>query len=329
MKHKPVGRSKLRITDIGLGTVTFGREIAEDASWRILDHAMENGISWIDTAEAYGGGNARAYRRNALGVEDVREESGELGSSELIVGRWMQTRGCRDQVTICTKVSSGNRPENIDRALTVSLERLQVDRVDLYELHSPDANTPIVESLGALAVHVDAGRISVIGCSNFSQTQLKEAAEASWAHGYPRFEVVQPPYSLAAPGAQTELFPYCRQEEIAVTSFSPLGAGFLSGKYTPDRSAFPERSRFHVIPAHADIYFNDRNFRLVDKLRQKASQLGVPMVRLAMAWAMTHPDVTSVIVGARTTDHLDNAFEARAMNLDPDLRAEMTGWLTD
>ena len=329
MAFKPLGCSGQQISSIGLGTVTFGREIPADASWRILDHALENGISWLDTAEAYGGGNARAYRRSALGVEDVREESGELGSSELIIGRWLKARGCRDRVTLCTKVSSGNRPENIDRALNVSLERLQVDRVDIYKLHSPDANTPIAESLGALAAHVEAGRIGVIGCSNFSQAQLQEAVEASHRNKYPRFEVVQPPYSLAAPAVQTDLLPYCRREKIAVTSFSPLGAGFLSGKYTPDRNAFPERSRFHVIPAHADIYFNERNFKLIERLREKSNQLGVPMVRLAMAWVMTHPDVTSVIVGARTTSHLDNAFEARAMNLDPVLRAEMTGWITD
>lgn len=326
MELRPVGRSGQHISRIGLGTVTFGREIDQDMSFRILDHAVEKGITWIDTAEAYGGGNARAYRRSALGVDDVREMSGEMGSSELIVGRWLRARGGRDRLTLCTKVSSGNSPENIRRALSVSLERLQVDQVDIYKLHSPDADVPIAETMGALTEQMTAGRIRTIGYSNVTLTQLQEAQETARVHGYPRLEIVQPPYSLADPAAQDDLLPYCRQEQIAVTSFSPLAAGFLSGKYTPDRNALPERSRFHVIPAHTDIYFNDCNFKVVERLRELANRLSVPMVRLAMAWVMAHPDVTSVIVGARSTDHVDNALEAQAMNLDPTLRAEMTAW---
>ncbi|MBM3264285.1 MAG: aldo/keto reductase [candidate division Zixibacteria bacterium] len=326
LELRPVGRSGLSISPIGLGTVTFGREIDQDASFHILDHAVEKGITWIDTAEAYGGGNARAYRRNVLGVDDEREITGEMGSSELIIGRWLRACDYRDRLTICTKVSSGNSPENIRRALQVSLDRLQVDRVDIYKLHSPDTGVPIAETMGALAEQVAAGRIRTIGYSNFSLDQLREAQEAARVHCYPRMEIVQPPFSLATADIRRDILPYCREEQIAVTPFSPLAAGFLSGKYTSDRNAFPERSRFHVIPAHADIYFNDRNFQTVEHLREKARALDIPMVRLAMAWVATHPDVTSVIVGARTTAHIDNAFDALEINLEPALRAEMTAW---
>ncbi len=329
MEHRKLGRTDTSLSLIGLGCVTFGREIDEDASAAILDDAVERGINWLDTAEAYGGGNARTYRRDVLKVDDVRETSDIMGSSEIIIGKWMKARGCRDDVVICSKVSSGNRPENIARALRVSLERLQVDCVDIYELHSPDETVPISESLAALDVEVSAGRVGTVGCSNFNAAQLREALDTSAREGYARFEVVQPPYNLADPGAQDELFPLCRREEVGITSYSPLAAGFLAGKYTPDRNDFPKGSRFDVIPGHADIYFNDRNFRNVERLRALADNRGIPMVRMAMAWAMGHPDITSVLVGARHTGHLDNAFDALALRADTELRDELSSWLTD
>ena len=329
MEHRKLGRTDTSLSFIGLGCVTFGREIDEDASAAILDDAVERGINWLDTAEAYGGGNARTYRRDVLKVDDVRETSDIMGSSEIIIGKWMKARGCRDDVVICSKVSSGNSPENIARALRVSLERLQVDCVDIYELHSPDETVPIAESLAALDEEVSAGRIGTVGCSNFNAAQLREALDASAREGHARFEVVQPPYNLADPGAQDELFPLCRREEVAITSYSPLAAGFLAGKYTPDLNAFPKGSRFDVIPGHADIYFNDRNFRNVERLRALADNRGIPMVRMAMAWAMGHPDITSVLVGARHAGHLDNAFDALALKADTELRDEMSSWLAD
>ena len=326
MEQRPLGRTNLTLSAIGLGCVTFGREIDEESSYRVLDYALKKGITWFDTAEAYGGGNARKYRKEQLGVEDIRETSGEMGSSECILGRWIRSRGCRGDITICTKVSSGNSPENIRKAMAASLERLGGEAIDIYELHSWDPDVPIAESLDVLTEEVKSGHIQVIGCSNLSGTQLHEAIDACAAHGYSRIEVVQPPYSLAAPGAEEDLFPLCRKERIGVTTYSPLAAGFLTGKYTPDRSSFPEGSRFHIIPAHADIYFSGRNFRLVEQLRDKADELGLPPVRLAMAWAMSHPDVTSVLVGARKTEHIDNALAAFEMKLDPDLREQMSSW---
>ncbi len=329
MEHRKLGRTGMSLSFIGLGCVTFGREIDEDTSTAMLDYAVEKGMNWLDTAEAYGGGNARSYRRDVLKVDDIRETSDIMGSSEIIIGNWMKARGCRDDVLICSKVSSGNKPDNIARALQDSLDRLQVDSVDLYELHSPDEKVPIGESLAALDEQVSAGRIRNVGCSNFSASQLGEALDASAERGYARFEAIQPPYNLADPGAQDELLPLCRREEVGVTTYSPLAAGFLAGKYTPDRNAFPKGSRFDVIPGHADIYFNDRNFRNVDRLRALADTLGLPMVRLAMAWVMGHPDITSVIVGARNTGHIDNAMDALALGMDTGLRDDMSSWLTD
>jgi 1-deoxyxylulose-5-phosphate synthase len=326
LAQRPLGRTGRNIPCIGLGCVTFGREINEEASFRILDYAVEKGITFLDTAEAYGGGQARAYRKSKLGVEDVREVSGEMSSSERILGRWLRARDCRNAVAICTKVSTGGRPENIARALAGSLERLGIDRVDAYKLHSPDPNTPIDETLGALDAEVRGGRIDAIGSSNYSAALMREALAVSAERRYARFEITQPSYSLAEREAEAELFSLCRAEQIAVTSYSPLAAGFLSGKYTRDRDRFPEGSRFHVIPGHADVYFSERNFRVTERLREKAAELGLPMVRLAMAWVMTHPDVTAVLVGARTEAHIDNALAAYELRLDPGLRAEMSAW---
>ncbi len=110
-----------------------------------------------------------------------------------------------------------------------------------------------------------------------------------------------------------------------MTAYSPLGAGFLAGKYTADRSQFSKGSRFHILPDHADIYFSEENSLTVERLRSKSAELGIPMVKLAMAWVMSHPDVTSVLIGARTTEHVDNALAAYEMGLDPALRAELAG----
>ena len=326
MEQRSLGRTSYTLSAIGLGCVTFGREIDEQASYQILDQAVENGITWLDTAEGYGGGNARQYRRKHLGIDDVREVSEELSSSELIIGRWLRSRGCRDRITICTKVGSGNSPENIRRALGASLERLQIDSVDIYELHAYDPNVPIGETLGALNEAMAEGLVRVIGCSNFTAAQLGSALQASEKTGVARFEIIQPPYNLATPSAREDLFPLCRRQQIAITTYSPLAAGFLSGKYSSGESGVPRGSRFDVLPGHATIYFKDQNFQIVDKLREKAEQLDIPMVRLAMAWAMANTDVTSIIVGARKMDHIDNAITAYRMKLDPHLLEEMTSW---
>ena len=314
------------ISAIGLGCVTFGREIDEETSRRVMDYALEKGITFFDTAEGYGGGQSRQGRRDGLGVDDEREVTDEVSSSERIVGDWMRDRGCRDAVTLCTKVGSGASAENIAKALGASLDRLGTDHVDIYKIHSPDASVPIAETLDALTREVKAGRATVIGGSNYSYDQLKEALDTSESKGYERFNIMQPPYNLAAPDVETDLLPLCREHQVAVTPYSPLAAGFLAGKYTPDRSQFPHGTRFHISPGHADIYFNDRNFRVVEKLREKSDEMGVPMVKLAMGWAMTNPDVTAVIVGARGASHIDNALEAYADGLDPDFRAEMSAW---
>jgi len=311
---------------IALGAGTYGREIDEEASWKILDYATEKGITFHDNAEIYGGGNTYEKRKADYGTTEVLEASTEMYSGEKILSRWMKNRGCRNDIVICTKVSTGNSAENIKKQMAASLERLEVDCVDVYMLHSPDDSVSIEKTMDALNAEVEAGHTKVIGCSNFSGEQLREALAVSAKKGYARFEITEPRYNLADRAAESDHFPLCREEEITVMPYSPLAAGFLTGKYTPDRSKFPKGARFDLSPGHADIYFNDRNFRVVEHLRKKAEKIGLPMVRLAMAWAMTHPDVTATLIGARTTNHIDNALLASEMGLSAELYDEMGRW---
>ena len=326
VEQRPLGRTGRTISAIGLGTVTFGREIDEETSYRLMDYAVEKGVTFFDTAEGYGGGQSQAQRRQALGVEDQREVTTEMSSSEKIIGRWLRKRGGRDKVTLCTKVSTGNSADNIHRAVAGSCERLGIDHVDIYKLHSPDPRTRIAETLDALTVEVNAGHIDVIGCANYSASQLQEALDASAAHGYARFEIAQPPYNMVLRDDEQDLFPLCTRAGVALTPHSPLGNGFLTGKFTPDRTTIPKGTRMDIAPGHIELYFDERGFRIHNRLRDKAAELGLPMVRLAMAWAMSHPDVTAVLIGARETRHIDNALEAYEMGLDPDLRAEMSAY---
>ena len=310
------GRTGRTISAIGLGTATFGREIDEDTSWRMMDYAVEHGITFFDTAEAYGGG-----------IPSPGETIDENKKAERIIGDWMTQRGCRRDITICTKISGGRGgAKAIDEALKRSLDLLNTDRVEIYKMHSPDPNTPITETLGAMAEQVRAGRVEIIGCSNYSTMQMQEALDASKKHNYPIFQVTEPPYNLVNNQDEKELFPLCKREGVAITPHSPLGNGFLTGKYSPDRNNLPSGTRFDISPAHIDLYFHDRGWRVLGKLRAKSEELGIPMVKLAMAWCMAHPDVTAVLVGGRETRHIKNGIEAYTEGLDPDLRAEMSAW---
>jgi len=310
MKTNCLGRTDQTLSAIGLGCVTFGREIDEQTSFRILDYAVERGITFLDSAEGYGGGNSREYRRKHLKVDDAREVSDEMFSSESILGRWIRARGCHDDVTVCTKVGTGNAPENIARAVRDCSQRLGMDRIDLFMLHAPDDHVPIDESLDALNREVAAGRVGAIGCSNHSGAQLREALDASRRLGLARFEAIQNIYNMAHPAAEKDVFPVCAEQDVSFIAYSPLGAGFLTGKYTPDRNKLPSGTRFDVIPGHCDVYFSDEGFRAVEQLRERSKRLGVSMAYLAGAWVTRSPHVGCTLFGARTCAHVDNAIAA-------------------
>ena len=314
MEQRRVGNSEISVSAIGLGCVTFGREIDQETSFQIMDYALEQGINFFDTAEGYA--------------------SGEM-PSETVIGNWMRSRGTRNEVVLCTKVSIDGTSEGIAKAAQQSLERLGTDYVEIYKAHNSFPAVSREELLGALNELVVSGVTQVIGGSNFSTDQLQEALAISDQNGWARFQILQPPYSMARsehpghidrPEAHERLFPLCVDEGVAITPYSPLGAGFLTGKYTADRSKFPKGTRFDVMPGHADIYFNTTNFEMVEKLRAKSEETGTPIVKLAMGWAMENSMVTSVLAGARRPAHLDNAIEAFEMDLSPELYKEMSSW---
>lgn len=305
---RPIGRTGLQTGPIALGCVTFGREIDEESSFRLLDSAVERGITLLDTAEAYGGGQARQYRARTLGVADEREASGEMHSSEKILGRWLRRTGAREQVILQTKVSTGFAGEAVRRALAGSLERLGVERVDLYLFHSVPDGTLLEEALGVLQEAISAGQVGAIGASNLSADMLGESLALSARTGLPRFEVVQPPYSLLARGIEDSLLPLCVREEIAVIPYSPLAAGFLTGKYR-DR-VVPPGSRFDVIPGHQDLYFTEENFARVEELQRVAAADGVSLAHYALRWVLRNRELTSVLIGARTIEQVEQALRA-------------------
>lgn len=308
MLHNPIGKSSLTLSAIGLGCATFGREIDEATSIDLLDYALDKGIQFLDTAEIYGGGNAQAYRRENLKVDDVREVSGEMHSSELILGRWLKSRGVRDQVTLCTKVSTGNSPENIARAVQDSLNRLQVDAIDLYMVHLYDPKVPFPEVLEALNREIEAGRVKTLGCSNHTADQVRECLKICRDRGWARFEAIENIYNLVHAEVETDLLPLCREEDLSFIGYSPLGAGFLTGKYTPDRNQLPAGTRFDVIPGHCDVYFSEEGFRLVEKLKAMSEETGYSMAYLAGTWANRNPAITCMLFGARKRSHIDNAL---------------------
>jgi len=323
VKINAFGRTNLKVSGIGLGCVTFGREIDDSAAFRIMDHAFESGITLFDTAESYGGGEAWEYRRKVFGTEDVREVSQEYHSSERIIGDWLNAKRCRKKIVLQTKISSNFTVRHLTKALDASLQRLRTDWIDVYLLHSFDWSTPIDDSIEALHRAVSAGKVRVIGCSNFSTEQLRQFVQASESSGSTRFEVVQDNYNLVIRTIEQELIPYCMQNQIAVTTYSPLGGGFLSGKYLPMAQSVPKHSRFDVIPGHLEYYFNDKGFTVLNQLRTKSEITRVPMAQLALAWVLHNPDLTSVLVGATATSHIDNAMKAQRMDLPSDWISEM------
>jgi aryl-alcohol dehydrogenase-like predicted oxidoreductase len=302
MNYRTLGKSGLKVSSIGLGCVTFGREIDEATSFQVMDHAIERGITLFDTAEAYA-----------------------KGASETTVGNWIKSRGLRDKIVLATKVTPPLDAARIQTAVEDSLRRLQVDVIDLYQLHAFDKNTPLEETLATLAKLVEQGKIRYLGCSNFAAWQLCKALWKADVAGLPRLESVQPNYNLAIRDIETELLPLCADQEIGVITYSPLGAGFLTGKYTRDKAA-PAGTRFDIMPGHWNVYDSERSFQRMEKLRELAAASGSTMIHLALAWVIGQPGVTSVLIGCRNTAQVDQAFEAEQKGLPDDMRAEMNSW---
>ncbi len=296
MEIRQLGNSELHVSSIGLGSVTFGREIDAETSFSVIDYAMDRDINLIDTAEVY-----------------------SAGGSEKVLGHWLSRSSNRQKVVLGTKIVPPLGRERILQVAEESLRRLQTDVIDLYQLHAFDASTPFEETMDALNTLVQQGKVRYLGCSNFDAWQICKALWIADVNGWAPMVSVQPNYNVAIRDIETELLPFCADQNIGVTSYSPLGAGFLTGKYTKTWTA-PKGTRFDVMPDHWDIYENDVSMRRMEGLREVASETGISMVQLALAWAIGQPGITSVLIGCRTTSHIDQAFQAEEMGLTQEIR---------
>ena len=288
MEYRSLGQSDLSVSSIGMGCVTFGREVDPQSSLLIMDHAFEQGITLFDTAEAYA-----------------------QGASERVVGEWIKSRHSRDKVVLATKISGLLTRHRIIASAEASLKRLQTDRIDLLQTHVWDESTPLEETLGALTTLVQQGKVRHIGCSNYSAPQLEAALALSNTAGFSRLVSVQPPYNLVQRNIEADLLPLCAAENIGVISYSPLAAGFLTGKYRQG-AAIPSGTRFDVIPGHQDIYVTEHGYQVLEKLDAESKATGQSHVQLALSWVLDQPGITSVLIGARNIDQIEQAVGSRA-----------------
>ncbi len=295
LEYQQLGKTDLRVSSIGLGCVTFGREIDAATSFSVLDRAYERGVNLLDTAAVYG-----------------------EGASEEVIGRWLRDRGARDRFVVATKVTGGLTRDHIRQSVEASLKRLGTDRIDLLQAHEWDAQTPLDETLAAFDDLVRRGAVRFCGCSNWEPGHLEEALSLATNNGWSRLESVQPIYNLVDRQVEEGLLAFCGKYGLGAITYSPLGAGFLTGKYRQG-GAVPNGTRFDVKPAHQDVYFTDHGFRVMEALRALAGQFDVPMAGLALGWVLGRPGVTSVLIGGRQPRHVDQAFEAAEAALPSDL----------
>ena len=316
MRHVRLGRTGLSVSRLCLGTMTFGLQCDEATSRAILDRAAAGGITFLDTADVYPLGG---------GFETV-------GRTEEIVGRWLEGR--RHEFVVGTKCVGAMSERRWDRgasrkhildAVDASLRRLRTDYVDLYQLHHPDPETPIDESLRALDDVVRAGKARYVGCSNFAAYQVARALGRSEVLGTARFDSVQPRYNLLFRQIERELLPLCREEGIGVIPYNPLAGGLLSGKHR--RETGPTAgTRFTLGTAadrYQDRYWHPREFDTVEALRPLAAEASMPLARLALAWMLAEPAITAPIVGASRPAQLDDLLPAPEKPIDALLKSRL------
>ena len=310
MEQRLLGRSGCAVSLLALGTMTFGRETDEADSFGQLDQFVEAGGTLVDTADIYAGSR-----------------------SESIVGRWLAHRPAdvRDRVVVATKgrFRTGGGPNDLglsrrhlSRALDASLRRLQVDAIDLYQVHSFDPLTPLEETVRFFDDAVRAGKIHYFGLSNYTAWQVQKAVDIAEFRGLTRPVALQPQYNLLAREIEWEIVPACLSEGLGLLPWSPLGGGWLTGKYRRDerpaagtRLHDPDTMGVEAYDRRSTI---DRTWDVVDAVREVAEGRGVSMSQVALAWLTARPGVVSVIIGARTAEQLTDNLGAAALRLTGD-----------
>ena len=300
MKHRTLGRTGIQVSPYALGTMMFGAagNPDHDESIRIIHHALDAGINFVDTADIYSD-----------------------GESEEIVGKAL--KGRRDEIVLATKVHypmgkdpnrRGNSRRWIMTAVEDSLRRLRTDHIDLYQIHRPDPTVDIEETLSALTDLIHAGKVRAIGSSTFPASEVVEAQWVSERRGLERFHTEQPPYSILNRGVERELLPAVQRHGMGTLVWSPLAQGMLTGRYR--KAHHNGTHRANAMPGH---FVNERKLDVVEQLIPLAAEAGLKLTHLAMAFAITHPGVTSAIVGPRTMEHLQDTLAGLEVTLDDDI----------
>ena len=317
-----LGQTGLTVSRLVLGTMTFGLQTDEETSIKILDTAAEAGVNFLDTADVYplGGGLPTA------------------GRTEEIIGRWL--KGKREHFIIATKAvgkvgpapwDQGSSRKHILDAIDASLRRLGTDYVDLYQLHSDDASTPLDETLEALDTIVRAGKVRYIGVSNFLAYRLARALGRADVRPLTRFVSIQPRYNLLFREIERELLPLAQEEGLGVIPYNPLAGGLLTGKHKLAEGP-TSGTRFTLGTAaerYQERYWHDREFNTVEELRTVADLAGLSLTTLALAWVLANPIITAPIIGASRPEQLFDSLKAVEVKLDDNLKQKLNDITTE
>ncbi len=286
--------------------MTFGREADEATSFAIMDWFVEQGGSFLDTANVY-----------------------NAGESEAIIGRWMKARGNREKLVVATKVfgQMGEGPNegglsriNIQRAVDASLRRLSTDVIDLYQIHRWDPTVPFEETLDALDDLVREGKVRYVGCSNVRAYQLLRCLEWARSTGRSPFISLQPAYNALNRAIEAELLPLCAEEGIGVMSYNPLAGGMLTGKYRKGKE-LPAGARLEAFQFYHDRYYTDQALDIAERFLEAARARGATPAQLALAWVLGEPRVSAPILGARSLEQITDSLKGMEIALTPEERA--------
>lgn len=304
MEYRALGRTGVQVSPLCLGAMMFGPWGNNDKtdSIRIIHAALDSGINFVDTADVYSG-----------------------GVSEEIVGEAL--RGRRDNVFLATKffMPMGDDPNHrgasrrwIMREVEASLERLDTDHIDLYQVHRPTPDTDVEETLSALTDLVRQGKVRYIGSSSYSGSQIIEAQWASRTRNLERFVTEQPPYSLLVRGIEEDILPATQRHGMGTLTYSPLGGGWLSGRWRKNATSTPASSARPTARFDMNVPANQHKLELVEQLAQLADHPGITLLEMAIAFVINHPGVTSAIVGPRTMEQLESYLPAAEITLSPE-----------
>jgi len=292
------------MSQIGLGCVTFGREIDQEQSFEMMDYALEHEINLFDTASAY-----------------------QNGVSETIVGKWLESRrSATDQIIVATKISPPYEYDRIVESVDLSLKRLRLDRINLLYFHSWDDSVLTENALFTIDKLMKQGKIHKIGASNFSEDQLQDSIAIQKYNGLTCFQYAQNNHNLAVSDLTMEFKKLCQNNKVDIVTYSPLGAGFLTGKYD---SGMIKGSRFEIIHQHQNIYFNEQALKKLEMLRDLSNSRSYSIALLALVWALHQPGIKSVLIGGRNITQLELAFAAKRFN-DMEVLADLnriSGWV--